>query len=49
MLWFCGIEVLPPFVAWAAARVDAAARARYLQDLEQRLLAIDVTPSLRLR
>jgi len=49
MLWFCGVEVLPPFVAWSAAHVDAAVRARYLQEFEQRLRTVDETAPLKLR
>jgi NAD(P)H dehydrogenase (quinone) len=48
MLWFCGIEVLPPFVAWSAAHVDAAGRARYLQAFEQRLRTVNETSALKL-
>jgi NAD(P)H dehydrogenase (quinone) len=49
MLWFCGIEVLPPFVAWAVAHSDAASRQRYLAAFEARLRAIDSTPPMKLR
>jgi len=49
MLWFCGIEVLPPFVAWSAAHVDAAQRARYLDTFEQRLRTLEQTEPLKLR
>jgi NAD(P)H dehydrogenase (quinone) len=49
MLWFCGIDVLPPFVAWSAAHVDAAERARYLEELEQRLRTLDQARPLTLR
>jgi len=49
MLWFCGIEVLPPFVAWAVAHGDAAARDEYLSAFAARLRAIDSTPAMKLR
>ncbi|NWG24977.1 MAG: NAD(P)H-dependent oxidoreductase [Pseudorhodoplanes sp.] len=39
MLEYLGLEVIDPFVAYAAPRVDAAMRAEYLRDWEARLLA----------
>jgi NAD(P)H dehydrogenase (quinone) len=42
MLEYMGLEALDPFVAYAAPRVDAAARAGYLRAWQQRLLeAVD--------
>lgn len=38
ILEYIGLEVLPPFVAYAAPRVDAEERARYLDAWEQRVL-----------
>jgi NAD(P)H dehydrogenase (quinone) len=38
ILEYIGLEVLPPFVAYAAPRVDAEERARYLAAWEQRVL-----------
>jgi len=35
-----GLEVLPPFIAWAAARVSAETRAQYLADYARRLRTI---------
>jgi NAD(P)H dehydrogenase (quinone) len=39
MLEYLGLEVMDPFVAYAAPRVDAATRAEYLRNWETRLLA----------
>jgi NAD(P)H dehydrogenase (quinone) len=49
MLWFCGFEVLPPFVGWSVAHVDAERRARYLEAFEHRLRTIEQTQPLKLR
>lgn len=38
---FCGFDTLEPFVAWAAANVDDAARRRYLAAWRGRLAAIE--------
>ncbi len=35
-----GLEVLPPFIAWAAARVSPETRAQYLADYARRLRSI---------
>jgi NAD(P)H dehydrogenase (quinone) len=40
MLEYLGLETMEPFVAYAAPRVDAAARAQYLRAFEARVLAI---------
>lgn len=39
MLEYLGLEVMDPFVAYAAPRVDAATRAEYLHNWEARLLS----------
>ena len=39
MLEYLGLEVMDPFMAYAAPRVDAATRAEYLREWEIRLLA----------
>jgi NAD(P)H dehydrogenase (quinone) len=39
ILEYLGLEVMEPFVAYAAPRVDAAARAEYLRSWQARLLA----------
>jgi NAD(P)H dehydrogenase (quinone) len=46
MLAFVGYEVLPPFVAWSAARVGDDGRARYLGAYRERLLTLDTTPPI---
>ncbi len=40
ILEYLGLEVVEPFVAYAAPRVDAGARAEYLRAWEARLLAV---------
>lgn len=40
MLEYLGLEVIEPFVAYAAPRVDAEQRAKYLREWEARLIAI---------
>jgi NAD(P)H dehydrogenase (quinone) len=47
MLYFIGLDVLPPFVAYGAARVTPEQRAQYLEDYRARLLAIETTPPLK--
>jgi hypothetical protein len=39
ILEYLGLEVMEPFVAYAAPRVDAGVRAEYLRSWEARLLA----------
>jgi NAD(P)H dehydrogenase (quinone) len=39
ILEYLGLEVMEPFVAYAAPRVNAAVRAEYLRSWEARLLA----------
>lgn len=46
ILHFVGFDVVPPFVAWSAGRVDDAQRAAYLREYEARLLAIPDTAPL---
>ena len=40
MLEYLGLEVMDPFVAYAAPRVDPTVRAQYLREFEARVLAI---------
>jgi len=47
MLHFIGLQVLPPFVAYAAARVPPEQRAEYLAAFRERLLTIESTEPLR--
>jgi NAD(P)H dehydrogenase (quinone) len=51
ILEYLGLEVLEPFVAYAAPRVDAEVRAGYLRQWEERLLAVagDASWQARLR
>jgi NAD(P)H dehydrogenase (quinone) len=49
MLYFVGMEVLPPFIAWGPARVGQEKREQYLQEYEKRLLSIETTPVIPFR
>lgn len=49
MLEYLGLEVMDPFVAYAAPRVDAATRAEYLRDWEMRLLSVADDPDWHAR
>lgn len=46
-LYFCGMDVLPPFGAFAPAHTDAAGRAAYLAELKQRLETIESTAPIK--
>jgi NAD(P)H dehydrogenase (quinone) len=41
ILYFCGFEVLPPFVAYAPAHLDAAGRQAQLEAYRKRLLDLE--------
>lgn len=43
MLYFVGMEVLPPFIAYGASRCTPEERAAYLEAYRQRLLTIEST------
>jgi len=47
MLYFIGLQVLPPFIAYSAARVTPENRAEYLLAFRERLLALESTGPLR--
>jgi NAD(P)H dehydrogenase (quinone) len=49
ILEYLGLEVMEPFVAYAAPRVDPATRAEYLRSWEARLLATAHDPEWRTR
>lgn len=49
MFHFVGMDVLPPFIAYGAARVSADERAGYLDAYRQRLLEIESTTPLQLQ
>jgi len=46
MIEYLGMQALEPFIAYAAPRVDAAARQDYLGAWERRLTEIAVQPAL---
>ena len=43
MLYFTGMDVLPPFVAWGPARADDALRQQYLEAFTLRLRSLATT------
>ena len=47
MLRFVGMDVLPPFIAFGAARVSDADRAAYLEAFRARLATVETTAPLR--
>lgn len=49
ILYFSGMEVLPPFIAWAVARVGDEGRQKYLEEYKQRLLSLDSTETFEYR
>lgn len=49
ILEYLGLEALKPFVAYAAPRVDASARAQYLREFEARILDAANDPQWRER
>jgi len=46
MLYFVGMDVLPPFVAYGPTRASEEKRCEYLDSYAQRLLALETTPPL---
>jgi NAD(P)H dehydrogenase (quinone) len=46
MLYFVGMQVLPPFIAWAPARASQEQREVYLRAYQERLLTLDTTPPI---
>lgn len=46
MLYFVGMDVLPPFIAWGPARAGDERRREYLAEYRQRLLTLDSTPAI---
>jgi NAD(P)H dehydrogenase (quinone) len=46
-LYFCGMEVLPPFVAYGAFQVGDPGRKKYLEEFKQRLLTLETTRLLK--
>ncbi|MGB3511011.1 MAG: NAD(P)H-dependent oxidoreductase [Microcoleaceae cyanobacterium] len=49
ILYFVGMEVLPPFITWAPARVGDEGRQKYLEDYRQILLNLESIPSIKYR
>ena len=47
MFHFVGMEVLPPFIAYGAAKVDASQRAAYLEAYRARLLSLESTAPIQ--
>jgi NAD(P)H dehydrogenase (quinone) len=47
MLYFLGMEVLPPFIAYGVARCTPEQRAAYLEAYRQRLLTLNETLPIR--
>ena len=49
MLYYVGMDVLPPFIAYAAGHISPEQRAVCLKAYKERLLALDTTAPLALR
>ena len=47
ILYFCGIQTLPPFVAYAVFQVGDDIRKQYLEDYKNRLLTIENTEPIK--
>ncbi len=47
ILFYVGFEVLPPYIAWSASRVDQECRQKYLDEYEGRLLSWRRTQPIR--
>jgi NAD(P)H dehydrogenase (quinone) len=43
MLYFVGMDVLPPFIAWSASWVPDEMKKAYLDQYRERVLALDST------
>jgi NAD(P)H dehydrogenase (quinone) len=46
VLYFCGIQPLPPYVAYAVFQVSDGVRKQYLQDYKKRLLTLETTQAI---
>jgi NAD(P)H dehydrogenase (quinone) len=46
MLYFTGMKVLPPFVAWSPVRITEEERALYLKNFEERLKNLEALPAV---
>ena len=49
ILYFVGMQVLPPFIAWAPARVGDEGRQKYLQEYKELLLNLDAIEPIQYR
>lgn len=49
ILYFVGLEVLPPFVAWSVARAGEEGRQHYLETYKHRLLNLEHLPTIPYR
>jgi NAD(P)H dehydrogenase (quinone) len=47
VLYFCGMEVLPPFVAYNVFGVGVKGRQKYFEDYKQRLMTLEKTQSFK--
>ncbi|MDP2812295.1 MAG: NAD(P)H-dependent oxidoreductase [bacterium] len=45
-LYFCGMDVLPPFVAWSVFQAGDGGRKKYLEEYKKRLLNLEHTELL---
>lgn len=46
-LYFCGMDVLPPFVVWNSPRLETEEKELYLKVYEHRLKMMDKTPAIK--
>ena len=46
MLYFTGMDVLPPFIAWSPARADEETRTQYFLEYKERLSTLETTQPL---
>lgn len=47
ILYFAGMDVLPPFFVWSPARLKQVAQEQYFEEFHQRLLTLFTTPPLK--
>lgn len=43
-LYYVGMSILQPFIAWQPARIGPQGREQYLEDYKKRLLSLETTP-----
>lgn len=49
VLYFCGIQPIPPFVAFSVFQVGGEQRKQYLEEYKKRLLTLETTPPIPYR